>query len=202
MRVFRNSEWKIVNKIPFWRELLLCSLCHFRTSWRAVSEERCVMVAWISMCLIKTYLTVYLCYNKLFFLIFFFRSQSLRRCTGCMVVWYCGKTCQKQSWIEHKAECKSLAAVKPNIPPDSVRLIARIILKLQVYLIDLQEHFRSKYYVYFYCIFSEVVTLSKSKLHQQDQENLRTSCLVKSLYFNYYRQRIIHYLVQFQIIKM
>ncbi|ESK90217.1 hypothetical protein Moror_7722 [Moniliophthora roreri MCA 2997] len=34
--------------------------------------------------------------------------ESLRRCGGCGLVWYCSKECQKKSWKEegHKSECK------------------------------------------------------------------------------------------------
>ncbi|EEB96838.1 hypothetical protein MPER_03951 [Moniliophthora perniciosa FA553] len=34
--------------------------------------------------------------------------ESLRRCGGCELVWYCSKECQTKSWKEdgHKSECK------------------------------------------------------------------------------------------------
>lgn len=49
-----------------------------------------------------------------------------------MVVSYCGRVCQREGWKDHKGECKNFMKVKPNVPTDSVRLIARLILKLQV----------------------------------------------------------------------
>ncbi len=60
------------------------------------------------------------------------RNSNLRKCLGCMVVSYCGRACQREGWKDHKGECKNFAKVKPNVPTDSVRLIARLILKLQV----------------------------------------------------------------------
>ena len=72
---------------------------------------------------------VYLIFIKFYI----YRKPDLRRCTGCLVVYYCGRSCQKSGWNEHKGECQNLVKVRPNIPSDSVRLIARIILKLQVF---------------------------------------------------------------------
>ncbi|XP_046437813.1 histone-lysine N-methyltransferase SMYD3-like [Daphnia pulex] len=58
-------------------------------------------------------------------------NSNLRKCLGCMVVSYCGRVCQREGWKDHKGECKNFVRVKPNVPTDSVRLIARLILKLQ-----------------------------------------------------------------------
>ncbi|XP_057370124.1 histone-lysine N-methyltransferase SMYD3-like [Daphnia carinata] len=58
-------------------------------------------------------------------------NSSLRKCCGCMIVSYCGRVCQREGWKDHKMECKNLLKVKPNIPTDSVRLMARLIIKLQ-----------------------------------------------------------------------
>lgn len=58
---------------------------------------------------------------------------ALLRCSGCKVVYYCAKAqCQKNAWLTyHKDECMILRKVAPNIPTDTVRLMARIILKLR-----------------------------------------------------------------------
>ena len=41
-------------------------------------------------------------------------------------------SCQKNAWLTyHREECMYLRKVAPKIPPDSVRLMARIILKLR-----------------------------------------------------------------------
>ena len=73
--------------------------------------------------------------NRIFELISFLfarRNPDLHKCTGCLIVSYCDRSCQREGWKDHKGECKNLAKVKPNVPTDSVQLIGRIILKLQV----------------------------------------------------------------------
>ncbi|XP_054674795.1 histone-lysine N-methyltransferase SMYD3 isoform X2 [Grus americana] len=58
------------------------------------------------------------------------RNEHLHRCSQCKVAKYCGKSCQKEAWLDHKQECRCLKSVKPNFPPDSVRLAGRIVFKL------------------------------------------------------------------------
>ena len=51
---------------------------------------------------------------------------------GCKYVRYCSKRCQIDAWNGgHREECDYLRRVKPKIPPDTVRLLARIILRLR-----------------------------------------------------------------------
>ena len=58
---------------------------------------------------------------------------------GCKYVHYCGTACQKAGWTGssnnfksgHREECAYLRRVSPKFPPDTVRLIARIILRLR-----------------------------------------------------------------------
>ncbi|XP_074393372.1 histone-lysine N-methyltransferase SMYD3 isoform X2 [Zonotrichia albicollis] len=58
------------------------------------------------------------------------RNENLHRCSQCKVAKYCGRTCQKEAWLDHKQECKCLKSIEPNFPPDSVRLAGRIVFKL------------------------------------------------------------------------
>ncbi|CAK5272755.1 unnamed protein product, partial [Mycena citricolor] len=64
---------------------------------------------------------------------------SLKRCTLCRVVWYCGSTCQSADWAAHKPECAGLRRViassgagpsdSPSdiaLPSDAVRCLARM----------------------------------------------------------------------------
>ena len=55
------------------------------------------------------------------------------RCSGCKTVRYCGPRCQRAGWSEglHREECRVLKAVAPRTPPDTVRLLARILFKLK-----------------------------------------------------------------------
>ena len=38
---------------------------------------------------------------------------------------YCGRECQRGDWPLHQAECRGVAAIQPNAPPPSVRLVVR-----------------------------------------------------------------------------
>ncbi|XP_053388520.1 histone-lysine N-methyltransferase SMYD3-like [Mercenaria mercenaria] len=58
----------------------------------------------------------------------FTRVDTLKKCTGCGVLWYCDKSCQKRDWTVHKLECKCLKQVLPKIPMDSVRMMLRLII--------------------------------------------------------------------------
>ncbi|XP_011163278.2 histone-lysine N-methyltransferase ASHR1 isoform X2 [Solenopsis invicta] len=60
-----------------------------------------------------------------------FKSEKLLRCSSCQYVYYCNRKCQKQSWRIHKLECVCLKKTLPGMLPDSVRLVARIIIKLK-----------------------------------------------------------------------
>lgn len=60
------------------------------------------------------------------------KDKQLKKCTSCRYVYYCDKNCQRRSWTLHREECKYLSAVSPKVPTDTVRLIARIILKLRM----------------------------------------------------------------------
>ena len=55
-----------------------------------------------------------------------------QKCSGCKAVYYCTVDCQRNAWVNyHRKECKCLRKVSPKIPTDTVRLMARIIFKLQ-----------------------------------------------------------------------
>ncbi len=59
------------------------------------------------------------------------KPGQLKKCTGCHYLYYCGRQCQRPSWPAHRDECAYLRAVSPKVPTDTVRLIARIILRLR-----------------------------------------------------------------------
>uniref|UniRef100_A0A8B9CN71 [histone H3]-lysine(4) N-trimethyltransferase n=1 Tax=Anser brachyrhynchus TaxID=132585 RepID=A0A8B9CN71_9AVES len=71
------------------------------------------------------------------------RNEHLHRCSQCKVAKYCGKSCQKEAWLDHKQECKCLKNIKPNFPPDSVRLAGRIVFKLLRQLVCVSERLYS-----------------------------------------------------------
>jgi len=58
-------------------------------------------------------------------------TNSLQRCSSCKVTRYCDTKCQRLAWTLHKEECSYLKRVAPKVPPDTVRLLARIIFKLK-----------------------------------------------------------------------
>ncbi|XP_058165379.1 histone-lysine N-methyltransferase SMYD3 isoform X2 [Dasypus novemcinctus] len=57
-------------------------------------------------------------------------KEKLLRCSQCQVAKYCNAQCQKKAWQDHKRECKCLRSCKPRYPPDSVRLLGRVVIKL------------------------------------------------------------------------
>lgn len=57
-------------------------------------------------------------------------TSRLLKCGACKYEHYCNKRCQKKAWTYHKFECPLLKAISPRIPPDSVRLITKILWKL------------------------------------------------------------------------
>eukprot|EP01080_Neovahlkampfia_damariscottae_P009296 gene9296-1384_t len=62
------------------------------------------------------------------------------RCNNCQYIYYCSPKCQKEDWINHKHECKSILKISPNKPTESIRLMGRV---LQKRLAD--ESFYKKY---------------------------------------------------------
>ncbi|XP_070171664.1 histone-lysine N-methyltransferase SMYD3 isoform X2 [Polyergus mexicanus] len=59
------------------------------------------------------------------------KSGKLLKCSACQYVYYCDRSCQKESWPIHKVECTHLKKISPKIVPDAARLMARIVLKLK-----------------------------------------------------------------------
>lgn len=58
-------------------------------------------------------------------------SKGLQRCSGCRQEHYCGRECQAAAWGLHRLECRRLKRVSPRVPPDTARLMAKVILKLK-----------------------------------------------------------------------
>ncbi|KAM4053433.1 histone-lysine N-methyltransferase SMYD1 isoform 2-T2 [Anomaloglossus baeobatrachus] len=60
----------------------------------------------------------------------FKRQEKLQRCGQCKFAHYCDRTCQKDSWVNHKHEC---AAIKKlgKAPNDNIRLAARIMWRIE-----------------------------------------------------------------------
>ncbi|XP_021205341.2 uncharacterized protein LOC101741215 [Bombyx mori] len=55
---------------------------------------------------------------------------KLLKCSGCQFVYYCGRSCQKDAWGDHKWECPNLKRVAPKVIPDGARMLAKIINRL------------------------------------------------------------------------
>ncbi|KAL8137976.1 hypothetical protein V2J09_003977 [Rumex salicifolius] len=61
-----------------------------------------------------------------------FACGSLKKCSACHVVWYCGSVCQKSDWKLHRVECKALAKLeeeKKKVLTPSIRLMVKLYLK-------------------------------------------------------------------------
>ncbi|KAK3850333.1 hypothetical protein Pcinc_042958 [Petrolisthes cinctipes] len=56
----------------------------------------------------------------------------LQRCSRCKGERYCGRECQVKAWqLIHRHECPCIKRVLPKAPPDTARLMAKIIIKLK-----------------------------------------------------------------------
>ncbi|KAA6409700.1 MAG: hypothetical protein FRX48_06312 [Lasallia pustulata] len=61
-------------------------------------------------------------------------NVTLRACTGCKVVKYCGKTCQSTAWTHHhKHECKIFSHLYPKILPHTARMLLLLLLLLKAH---------------------------------------------------------------------
>jgi hypothetical protein len=62
---------------------------------------------------------------------------KLQTCSGCKIVCYCSRDCQRQSWNnEHKVECKPMRA--PNIDEQLRRMTKRLKLNPQAWEVECQ----------------------------------------------------------------
>uniref|UniRef100_A0A8B7TJB4 [histone H3]-lysine(4) N-trimethyltransferase n=1 Tax=Castor canadensis TaxID=51338 RepID=A0A8B7TJB4_CASCN len=94
-------------------------------------------------------------------------KEKLMRCSQCRVAKYCSAKCQKKGWQDHKRECKCLRSCKPRYPPDSVRLLSRVVFRLMEETPSESEKLYS-----FYDLESNV-----SKLTEDKKEGLRQLAL-------------------------
>ncbi|EPQ16353.1 SET and MYND domain-containing protein 3 [Myotis brandtii] len=100
------------------------------------------------------------------------RKEKLMRCSQCRVAKYCGAKCQKKAWPDHKRECKCLKSCKPRYPPDSVRLLGRVVVKLMEETPSESEKLYS-----FYDLESNI-----NKLTEDKKEGLRQLAVTFQLY--------------------
>jgi len=49
----------------------------------------------------------------------------------CKYVRYCSRVCQKKAWKLHREECAYLRVLHPLVPTDTVRFMARIIIRMR-----------------------------------------------------------------------
>ncbi|XP_040078630.1 histone-lysine N-methyltransferase SMYD3 isoform X2 [Ixodes scapularis] len=60
------------------------------------------------------------------------RSSRLKGCPKCRVAHYCNKFCESSALSDHQTECCYFQEMFPCIPNTTVRLMARILIKLRV----------------------------------------------------------------------
>ncbi|XP_030024541.2 histone-lysine N-methyltransferase ASHR1 isoform X1 [Manduca sexta] len=58
------------------------------------------------------------------------QKVKVLKCSGCQFVHYCGRSCQKDAWGDHKWECANLKRVAPKVIPDGARMLAKVINRL------------------------------------------------------------------------
>ncbi|MPC35835.1 Histone-lysine N-methyltransferase SMYD3 [Portunus trituberculatus] len=68
-----------------------------------------------------------------------YRDTLLRPCPECRVVWYCGDKCREEGHAWHRLECPALKRRQHNLPPNYVRLLARVILRLRKTMEETEE---------------------------------------------------------------
>jgi len=59
------------------------------------------------------------------------RERTLNRCSKCQIAYYCSPSCQRAAWSLHKPECLAFLRTTPDVPTESVRLLARLVLKYE-----------------------------------------------------------------------
>ena len=65
---------------------------------------------------------------------------NLKACTGCQIVKFCDRTCQKLAWSRyHKHECKIYGKLYPRVLPSSTRAIIRLLLERGNKLVSEEE---------------------------------------------------------------
>lgn len=57
-------------------------------------------------------------------------SPNLSTCSRCKEVSYCSSECQKADRVDHTKECQSICKVKPHVPTQTMRLMLRVIRRL------------------------------------------------------------------------
>ncbi|KDE06515.1 hypothetical protein MVLG_03166 [Microbotryum lychnidis-dioicae p1A1 Lamole] len=84
-------------------------------------------------------------------------KQALLQCSGCRVVRYCSKACQKSDWKDHKPECdamnrwkvqgteRSTASKSSEFPDTRIRALARVLWKFDKEGKVAQDEFASLY---------------------------------------------------------
>ncbi|CEF60357.1 Buzidau [Strongyloides ratti] len=90
-------------------------------------------------------------------------GKKLMRCGACEFACYCNKECQKLAWKTHRAECRRLKAVFPNLPLTEVLFLSRIIDKV-LFLERHGDHFGWERYRKFSDIMSHKEDILNDKL--------------------------------------
>uniref|UniRef100_A0A915Q776 MYND-type domain-containing protein n=1 Tax=Setaria digitata TaxID=48799 RepID=A0A915Q776_9BILA len=57
-------------------------------------------------------------------------KNKLYKCSKCELARYCNKDCQRLAWKHHRAECRRLESVFPNLPLTEILFLSRIIDKV------------------------------------------------------------------------
>ncbi|XP_052899084.1 histone-lysine N-methyltransferase SMYD3 isoform X2 [Anopheles moucheti] len=60
-----------------------------------------------------------------------FKEAKVMKCSNCLYVRYCGRSCQKEAWSNHKEECEKLKALPSClVVPAAALMMARIVRRL------------------------------------------------------------------------
>ncbi|XP_063883554.1 uncharacterized protein LOC135112725 [Scylla paramamosain] len=101
------------------------------------------------------------------------KETILRPCPECRVIWYCSEKCQEKGLAWHRLECPALKRKQHNLPPNYVRLLARVILRLRNGGDKYVEKFTEREGRRFRDLMSHYKDIKKSEGELRDAEYLR-----------------------------
>ncbi|XP_066967276.1 histone-lysine N-methyltransferase SMYD3-like isoform X1 [Macrobrachium rosenbergii] len=99
-------------------------------------------------------------------------KKLIKPCKGCRVPWYCSEDCARLGWDIHQYECHRLQRLANNVPPAFVRLLARIMFRLQNGGDKIVEKYNEKEGRRFRDLMNHYADVKNDKKSQDDVESL------------------------------
>ncbi|XP_053675028.1 histone-lysine N-methyltransferase SMYD3 [Anopheles nili] len=75
------------------------------------------------------------------------KETKVMKCSSCLYLRYCGRTCQKEAWPDHKEECEKLKALPAGLlVPSAAMMMSRIVRRLRKGGDTHKGYYTSKFY--------------------------------------------------------